>query len=92
MRIFKHIVASLLVAILLALIMQNLELVKLRFVVWKIALPLAVPAILAYMLGAFTGRYLFRFMNAERKDLEREHRVRKRVKRQAEIHDRGAAL
>jgi uncharacterized integral membrane protein len=54
---------------LLVLVLQNLGLVGLRFITWELALPIALPVIVAYLLGAWTGRLFLDFLKRESKEL-----------------------
>ena len=90
MKTLKLIIAGVLISVLTVLTVQNLALAQLRFLAWDIALPIAVPVILAYFLGAGTGRYLFRFLRSEHRDLRDERRTRKHVKARDEYRRHAA--
>ena len=72
MRITRLILAGLLLVTLLVLVLQNLGLVGLRFINWELALPIALPVAVAYVLGAWTGGILFDFLRREGRELRHE--------------------
>ena len=70
MRITRLILAGTLLVVLLVFVGQNLRFVGLHFLTWKLALPIALPVAVAYLLGASTGRILFSFLKRQAKELD----------------------
>jgi uncharacterized integral membrane protein len=81
MKTLKLVIAGLLLVAMLLVIGQNLATVELAFLAWTIDLPIAVPVVLAFVLGALLGRPLFRFFRAERRQLKRDAEIRRRVEK-----------
>lgn len=79
MKTFKRALAALLLVSLLVLVFQNLMLTELHFVVWTISLPVAIPVAFAYLLGGLTAHRLFRFFIAEKREIQRDRRIRREV-------------
>jgi uncharacterized integral membrane protein len=60
---------------LVTLVAQNMDFVELRFIAWDVGLPISLPVVCAYLLGAWTGGSLFAFFKRERKELRHGPRV-----------------
>jgi len=91
MRIMKLVVAGLMLVTMLVLALQNLGVVELQFLAWRLGLPIAVPVLGGYLLGAWTGRKLFRFLNRSRKELHRNLPIRTDVSKADKLKNRSAA-
>ena len=67
MRKIKLVLALLLLAVLIVFVVQNLQSVELRFIVWSTSLSLALPLMIAFLAGGLTARPILRFLNNQRK-------------------------
>lgn len=59
MRIIKFILLFLILATAIIFIIQNMETVSLKFITWRLEIPLSAASVLLYVLGAFSGGLLF---------------------------------
>lgn len=59
MRVIKFILLFLIVAIALIFIIQNMETVSLKFIKWRLEIPLSAASVLLYGLGAVSGGLFF---------------------------------
>lgn len=59
MKTFKTIVLFILLGALILFIIQNMELVRLRFLTIKVQMPLSLFSVIVYILGALSGGILY---------------------------------
>jgi len=59
MRLIKSILLLIFIGAVIIFAVQNMELVKLSFFNWHLAIPLSIASILLYALGAISGGIVF---------------------------------
>jgi len=67
MRKLKLGLAIALLGLVVMFVLQNLQAIEMRFVVWSTEVSLALPLLAAFVIGGLTGRPVLRFLNNQRK-------------------------
>ncbi len=80
MQKIKFALALVLLGLILVFVVQNLQVVEVKFLTNKWKLPVAIPLLVVYAAGAMSGRWLFRFLNARRQERNQISATKKAVK------------
>ncbi len=67
MRKLKLGLAMVLLGLVVVFVVQNLQAVEMRFIVWATEVSLALPLLAAFLIGGLTGKPILRFLNNQRK-------------------------
>lgn len=59
MRVFKAILLVIFVVAIVIFTIQNMEIVNMRFLNWKLEIPLSMASVSLYILGAISGGLFF---------------------------------